>query len=321
MTKVNDVAEQVKSAYVFPGQGAQWVGMGRDLYRNFGASKAVFEQADEALGFSLSRLCFDGPEGELLQTINSQPAIVTVSFACLEAIRSVSASQGLLPASFVAGHSLGEYTALAAAEVLDFATTVYLARERGRLMHEAGQIVPGGMVAIIGLDEQPLAEVCEQTGTRIANINCPGQIVISGAEGNLAQAMDLVKSRGAYRAIPLQVSGAFHTPLMQSAVDGMAEIIATLSFGEPTVPIIGNTTAQPLTTAESIKQELLTQLCNCVQWQRSVEYMVNDGVSTFIEIGPGKVLAGLIKRIDRGVKIINIGDTDAVRSVVTVELG
>ena len=309
------MAELVKVAYVFPGQGSQWVGMGRDLYHNFDLAKAVFEQADEALGLPLSQLCFEGPESELLQTVNTQPAIVAVSFACLEAARGVSASPGLPPASFVAGHSLGEYTALAAAGVLDFATTAYLARERGRLMHEAAELTPGGMAAIIGLDEPLLAEVCEQTGTRIANINCPGQLAISGARDNLAQAMDLAKARGAYRAIPLQVSGAFHTPLMQPAVDGMAEIIATLSFGEPIVPIIGNTTAQPLATAESIKQELLSQLCNCVQWQRSVEYMVNDGVSTFIEIGPGKVLAGLIKRIDRNVKILNIGDVDAVRGL------
>jgi [acyl-carrier-protein] S-malonyltransferase len=308
------VAEQMKVAYVFPGQGAQWVGMGRDLYQNFDSAKTVFEQADETLGFPLSRLCFDGPEDELRQTINAQPAIVTVSFACLEASRSVNA--GLPSASFVAGHSLGEYTALAAAGVLDFATTVYLARERGRLMHEAGQITPGGMVAIIGLDEPLLAEVCEQTGACIANINCPGQIVISGAEDNLNQAMDLAKDRGAYRAIPLQVSGAFHTPLMQPAVDGMTEIIATLPFAEPSVPIIGNTTAQPLVTAESIKQELLTQLCHCIQWQRSVEYMAGDGVSTFIELGPGKVLAGLIKRIDKNVKILNIGDAEAIKNTM-----
>jgi len=307
------VVEPMKVAYVFPGQGAQWVGMGRDLYHNFDAAKAVFEQADQALGFSLSRLCFEGPEDELVQTVNAQPAIVTVSFACLEAVRSVNA--GLPPARFVAGHSLGEYTALAAAGVLDFATTVYLARERGRLMHEAGELTPGGMAAIIGLDEPPLAEVCEQSGARIANINCPGQIVISGAEDNLAQAVDLVKARGAYRAIPLQVSGAFHTPLMQPAVDGMAEIIATLNFNNPTIPIIGNTTAKPLVTAESVKEELLNQLCHCVQWQPSVEYMINEGVSTFIELGPGKVLAGLIKRIDRDVKIINIGDAEAVNNV------
>jgi len=309
----------MKVAYVFPGQGSQWIGMGCDLYHNFGSAKAVFDQADEAVGFPLSRLCFEGPEDELRQTVNAQPAIVTVSFACLEAARNLGVSSGLAPASFVAGHSLGEYTALAAAGALDFATTVYLARERGRLMHQAGQIVPGGMAAIIGLDEPLLAEVCTETGARIANINCPGQIVISGAENNLAQAMDLAKARGAYRVIRLQVSGAFHTPLMQPAVDGMAEIIATLSFAEPAVSIIANTTAQPLTTAESVKEELLRQLCNCVQWQRSVEYMVSDGVSTFIELGPGKVLAGLIKRIDKDVKIVNIGDADAIRNIMTFE--
>jgi len=305
------MTESVKVAYVFPGQGAQWVGMGRDLYQNFDSAKAVFGQADEALGFPLSKLCFDGPEDELLQTINSQPAIVTISFACLEAMRDISQ----LEPTFVAGHSLGEYTALAAAEVLDFATTVYLARERGRLMHEAGQITPGGMAAIIGLDELVLAEVCTESGARIANINCPGQIVISGAEEKLAQAMDLVKAKGAHRVIPLQVSGAFHTSLMQPAVDGMAEVIAKLSFSQPTVPIIGNTTAQPLTTAESVKEELLGQLCNCVQWQRSVEYMLGDGVSSFIELGPGRVLAGLIKRIDRNANIVNIGDAEAVNNM------
>lgn len=307
------MAEPTKVAYVFPGQGAQWVGMGRDLYQNFEAAKAVFEQADEALGLALSGLCFNGPEDELRQTINAQPAIVTASFACLAAARSVN--DGLPPASFVAGHSLGEYTALAAAGVLDFATTVYLARERGRLMHEAGQITPGGMVAIIGLEETMLAEVCKQSGAHVANINCPGQIVISGAEANLNKAVALAKEKGAYRAIPLEVSGAFHTPLMQPAVDGMAEVMATLSFSQPAVPIIGNTTAQPLVTAEAIKQELLTQLCHCIQWQRSVEYMARDGVATFIEIGPGKVLAGLIKRIDKGVKILNIGDAKTVKNI------
>jgi [acyl-carrier-protein] S-malonyltransferase len=305
------VAELAKLAYVFPGQGSQWVGMGRDLCQDFSAAKTVFERADKSLGFPLSRLCFDGPEEELRQTINAQPAIVATSFACLEASREMG---NLLPASFVAGHSLGEYTALAAVGVLDFDHTVYLARERGRLMHEAGQITAGGMAAIIGLDEAPLSKLCAEAGARVANINCPGQIVISGAEANLSQAVELAKSRGAYRTIPLQVSGAFHTRLMQPAVDGMAEIIAKLEFNDPTTPIIGNTTAQPLTTAAAVKEELLNQLCNCVQWQRSVEYMISRGVNTFIEIGPGKVLAGLIKRIDRGVKILNIGDTESVRN-------
>jgi len=307
------MAESVKVAYVFPGQGSQWAGMGRDLYDNFDSAKAVFDQADEVLGFPLSGLCFEGPEDELRQTINAQPALVVVSYACLQAIREASHSLPL-PA-FVAGHSLGEYTALAVAEVLDFATTVYLARERGRLMHEAGVARPGGMAAIIGFDEALLAEVCRQANTRIANINCPGQLVISGARENLTQAVDLVRAKGAYRTIPLQVSAAFHTPLMQSAVDGMTEIITGISFNEPAIPIIANTTAQPLTTAESVKAELLRQLCNCVQWQRSIEYMVDEGVSTFIEIGPGKVLTGLIKRINKDVKTLNIGDAPAINEL------
>ena len=183
-------------------------------------------------------------------------------------------------------------------------------------MDEAGLRQPGGMVAVIGLDEASLAEVCVETDTRIANINCPGQIVISGAKENLTQAVDLANSRGAYRTIPLAVSGAFHTPQMQPAVDGMAEIIATLSFDDPDIPIIANTTAQPLTTAELVKEELLGQLCHCVQWQPSIEYMVNDDVSTFVEIGPGRVLTGLIKRINKSVKLINIGDAEAIRKIV-----
>jgi len=307
----------MKVAYVFPGQGSQWVGMGHDLYEAFAAAKAVFEQADGALGLPLTRLCFDGPEDELRQTINAQPAIVTVSFACLKAMQEISGDNELPPPVFLAGHSLGEYTALAVAGVLDFATTVYLARERGRLMYEAGQERPGGMAAIIGLDEALLAKVCREFDTRIANINCPGQLVISGAVENLTKATSSAKSRGAHRAIPLQVSGAFHTPLMQSAVDGMAEIIATLPFSNPAIPIIANTTAQPLTTADSTKEELLSQLCNCVQWQHSIEYMIDNGISTFIEIGPGKVLTGLIKRINKNVELINVGDAEAVKSIVS----
>jgi len=310
------VAEPMKVAYIFPGQGSQKVGMGHDLYDNFDSARAVFKQADEVLGFPLSRLCFEGPEEELRQTINAQPALVTVSFACLKAIYEVDSSRGLPPPAFVAGHSLGEYTALATAEVIDFATTVYLSRERGRLMHEAGLKQPGGMVAVMGLDEASLVEVCKETGTLVANINCPEQLVISGARENLARAADLAKDRGAYRTIPLAVSGAFHTPLMQSAVDGMAEIVATISFHQPMVPIIANTTAQPLTTVEEVKAELLSQLCNSIQWQRSIEYMINDGVFTFIEIGPGRVLSGLVKRINRDVEILNVGDAEAVKRIV-----
>ncbi|MFC1931409.1 ACP S-malonyltransferase [Chloroflexota bacterium] len=303
-----------KTAYVFPGQGAQCVGMGCDLYDSFASAKAVFDRADEVLGFPLSRLCFEGPDDELCQTINAQPAILVTSYACLEAVREVG--HDLPSPSFVAGHSLGEYTALAVAGVFDFATAVYLARERGRLMHEAGTMRPGSMAAIIGFDEVLLAEVCRQTDAHIVNINCPGQLVISGAREDVTRAMDMAKAQGALRVIPLAVSGAFHTPLMQPAVDGMSEIVASLSFGEPVVPIIANTTAESLTAAESIKDELIRQLCNCVQWQRSVEYMVGEGVTTFFEIGPGKVLTGLIKRINREVKTVNIGDAEAVRNMI-----
>ncbi|MFC1989166.1 ACP S-malonyltransferase [Chloroflexota bacterium] len=308
------MTEPTKVAYVFPGQGSQWVGMGRDLYDNFNSAKAIFQEADEVLGLPLSRLCFEGPEEELRLTINAQPALVAVSFACLKATHDVPGNSLPAPA-FVAGHSLGEYTALVATSVLDFATTIYLARERGRLMHEAGLSSPGGMVAIMGLDEASLTEVCDKTDTKIANFNCPGQLIISGAVENLTKATELAKARGAGRAIPLPVSGAFHTPLMQPAVDGMSEIIATLDFRDPTIPIIANTTAQPLTNAEQVKAELIAQLCNGVQWQRSIECMVDNGISTFIEIGPGKVLSGLIKRINKEVNTLNIGDVEAIRSL------
>jgi [acyl-carrier-protein] S-malonyltransferase len=303
-----------KVAWVFPGQGSQSVGMCRDLYDGVKSAREVFEQADKALGFSLSGLCFQGPEEELRQTINAQPALVTAGYACLQAAKEITGNKFPSPA-FLAGHSLGEYTALAAAGVFDFPTAVRLARERGRLMHEAGQQRPGAMAAIIGLDEAKLAEVCKASDTVMANINSPGQIAISGAAEKIKQAMELALAAGAGRAIPLQVSGAFHSPLMRPAVEGMTKFLDSTHFKTPSIPVIGNVTALPLTTVEDVKNELKKQLTSPVQWQRTIEFMIKQGVTVFIEIGPAKVLTGLIRRINKEVTTQNIGDLASVKAL------
>jgi [acyl-carrier-protein] S-malonyltransferase len=217
--------------------------------------------------------------------------------------------------AFTAGHSLGEYTALAIAGVFDFPTAVRLARERGRLMHEAGQAQPGAMAAIIALDEEKLAAVCSESGAVMANVNCPGQIVISGGAKNVEKAMELATAAGASRAIPLKVSGAFHSPLMKPAVDGMTKYLEAATFQTPEIPVIGNTTGAPMTTVEAVKKELRDQLTSPVLWQRSVEYMVERGVTDFVEIGPGNVLTGLIRRINRDVKTSNIGTLEAIKAL------
>jgi [acyl-carrier-protein] S-malonyltransferase len=299
-----------KIAYVFPGQGSQTIGMGYELYRSAPQARQVFEEADEALQIPISRLCFEGPEDRLRQTINSQPAILTVSIACLRAAEL----NGTVEPVFVAGHSLGEYTALVAAGVLEFADAVRLVRERGRLMQEAGEIKPGGMAAIIGLDDESVEDVCLETSAQIANMNCSGQVVVSGTKEAIARTMDLAQSRGAVGVVPLEVSGAFHSHLMQPALEGMEHAISQVDFHTPRVPVVANCTAQSLTTGDAIKEELLNQMCHCVQWQPSVQYMVDAGVSTFIEIGPGVVLAKLIKRINRQVRVLNMGDPESIKA-------
>ncbi|MBI2304994.1 MAG: ACP S-malonyltransferase [Chloroflexi bacterium] len=304
--------QAARLAYVFPGQGTQMVGMGLDVYQSFPEAREVFRQADEALDFPLSRLCFEGPAEELSRTINTQPAVLTVSVACFLAMHREGRDGMPL---FVAGHSLGEYTALVIAKGLDFRDAVRLVRERGRLMEEAGRLHPGGMAAVMGLDEASLEEVCQETGAQIANVNSPEQIVISGGRETMAWAMDLARARGARRVVPLEVSGAFHSNLMQPAAEGMARIIDQYPVRDPLLPVVANTTARPLTTAEDIRGELVRQMCSCVQWRHSVEYMAHRGVSTFVEVGPGRVLTGLIKRTVAEARLLNIGDALSVKNM------
>jgi [acyl-carrier-protein] S-malonyltransferase len=304
------MAESSRAAYVFPGQGAQSAGMGSDLYDKYPAARRVFDEADASLGFPLSRLCFEGPEEELTKTHNVQPAILVVSIACLRALQE-AAIANLPPPAFVAGHSLGEYTALVAAGAVDLAEAVLLVRERGRLMYDAGLKNAGGMLALLGLDEETVKGVSRDSGTEISNVNCPGQIVISGATAALEEADKLAKARGG-RAVPLKVSGAFHSALMEPVLSDFTKVVSKAKFRPPAIPVISNVTAQPLTDVNSIREELVKQLRNCIQWQRSVEYMVQSGVAAFYEIGPGRVLSGLIKRINSELQIFNISGAEEI---------
>ncbi|MDH5781216.1 MAG: ACP S-malonyltransferase [Dehalococcoidia bacterium] len=312
------MAELPKVAYVFPGQGAQSTGMGLDLYNSYPSAKEVFAEADASLGFSLSRLCFEGPEEELKKTHNVQPAILVVSIACLKVLEEAAIANFPSP-TFVAGHSLGEYTALVAAGVLGLTDAFLLVRERGRLMYEAGLRNPGSMLAVIGLDEETVKDISFHSGTEISNINCPGQIVVSGAAQALAEADKLARTKGARALRPLKVSGAFHSALMEPVLAEFSRIVSNFSFQPPVIPVISNVTARPLTDVDSIKEELVKQLRNCIQWQRSVEYMMHSGVTTFYEIGPGRVLTGLIRRINSELQIFNISGVEDITQLAYKE--
>lgn len=312
------MAELSRVAYVFPGQGSQSAGMGLGLYESYPSAREVFEEADASLGFPLSRLCFDGPDEELTKTHNVQPAILVVSIACLKAIEEAAIADFPSPA-FVAGHSLGEYTALVAAGVLGLADAVLLVRERGRLMYEAGLKNPGSMLAVIGLDEETVKDISFHSSTEISNINCPGQIVLSGATQALAEANKLARTRGARVLIPLRVSGAFHSALMEPVIAEFSKIVSSFRFQPPVIPVISNVTARPLTDVDAIKEELVKQLRNCIQWQNSVEYMMHSGVTTFYEIGPGKVLSGLIRRINPELRTFNVAEIEDIAQLACRE--
>ncbi|MBI4312947.1 MAG: ACP S-malonyltransferase [Chloroflexi bacterium] len=312
---------QGPAAFLFPGQGAQEVGMGKDLYDASAAARSIIDEADRALGFALSGLMFGGPAAELERTINSQPAILTMSLACLTVAGEHAGHSLQASASFMAGHSLGEYTALAAAGALDIGDAVRLVRERGRLMQEACDQRPGTMAAILGMDQAPLEEVCKETNTQVANINAPGQIVISGAEEDIARAVKLAAERGAKRALPLKVSGAFHSYLMGPALDGMLKALDKVTFHTAAVPVVANCTVKAMTSAQEIKEELAQQICGCVRWQESVNFMVSAGVGTFVEFGPGKVLSGMVKRIATGVHVAAVNDIASAKNLTNTQAG
>jgi [acyl-carrier-protein] S-malonyltransferase len=293
-------------ALIFPGQGTQYVGMGRDLYEQYALARATFEQADAWLGFSLSELCFRGPEQELNDTANAQPAIVAMSAAALEVVKEKL--QGKLAAAFVAGHSLGEYTAWLASGALDLSATLRLVRERGRVMREAGEKSPGAMGAVLGMDVAALQAICDEVGNVwLANDNSPGQTVLSGRKPALQRALQLANTRGAKKTVLLAVSIAGHCPLMASAAEAFAPTVEKLPLARAAVPIIANVTGTPLVEPVEIRREMLQHLISGVRWVDSVRYMVTHGVKTFIEIGPKDVLSGLIRRIDRSVHTVHVG--------------
>lgn len=314
MTPFVSYSDQVRRdrAFVFPGQGAQSVGMGKDLYEQFPVARELFDRADEILGFKLSRVIFEGPEEDLQQTRNAQPAIAVTSLALLKVAFELSPSLHLKPA-FVAGHSLGEYSALVAAGSLGFDDCIRLLRARGELMQAAGEKNPGTMAAVLGLDVPDCEDVCREAGAEICNINAPGQIVIGGRREAVVRALDYAKARGAAKVIPLSVSGAFHSSLMRPAAEGMATQVATANVADPMIPVIANCTASPVSNETDIRHELVDQIARPVQWSRTVEYLAEQGVETFVEFGPGRVLTAIIKRMLRKSNCINVNDAASVR--------
>lgn len=309
-----------KTAFVFPGQGSQEVGMGVDLVQAYPEAAATFQEADEQLGFALSELCFNGPAEELNNTFNTQPALYVMGIAVLRVLKAAFAEEPR-PA-FVAGHSLGEFTALTASGALPFNDGLKLVRERGRLMDAASKRSPGAMAALLGMDTDDVRTLCadiraETGGTLVlANDNCPGQIVISGDKSAIDAALAVATARGAKRAVPLAVSVASHSPLMESITPDFKRALNDTSFDIPTIPVIGNVDAAPLTTVETIRGELGLQLTSPVRWTESVQYMLGQGIDTFIELGPKDVLSGLIKRIDRKTTRIALNSAESIKTFI-----
>jgi [acyl-carrier-protein] S-malonyltransferase len=303
------------TAFIFPGQGSQYAGMGRDLAGNFSVARDAFAEADDALGFHLSRLCFDGPEEDLKLTANTQPAILATSIAALRVVRSETGRA----AGYVAGHSLGEYSALVAAGALSFADALRTVRARGTFMQEAVPVGVGAMAAILGVEPDLLAEICAEAAqgevVSPANFNSPGQIVVAGHAGAVGRAIEIAKARGFRKAMLLPVSAPFHCSLMTPAGERLAEVLEGIEASPLQVPVVSNVEAQPNSDSGRVKELLVRQVSAPVQWDASVRCMADSGVTSFVEIGPGKVLSGLVKRIVKDADTRNVEDAAGVKSL------
>ncbi|HSH94373.1 MAG TPA: ACP S-malonyltransferase [Roseimicrobium sp.] len=302
-----------KTALLFAGQGAQAVGMGKDLSEAFPTAKSYFDRANAALGYDLASVCFNGPESELTKTENAQPGIYLVSWVALQLLKERVPG---LTFQATAGLSLGEFTALAAAGVFTFEDGLKVVQQRGRFMQEACEMTQGGMAAIIGLDEAPTREVCVTSGVELANLNCPGQIVISGAADKINAACELAKAKGAKRALPLTVAGAYHSQLMASAQPKLQAALGQIGINLPSVPVIANVNARPHGAPVEIHTRLVEQVTSSVRWEESIRYLLADGFTRFIELGPGTALTGFMKRIDKTAQVLNVADVASLEATV-----
>ena len=298
-----------KIAFVFPGQGAQKVGMCRDFYDNYACAKTVFEEADKALGFSISKMCFEGPEEDLRLTRFTQPAILTCSVAALAVMREHG-----LECEIAGGHSLGEYSALVAAGVISLQDAVVAVNKRGQFMQEAVPVGEGAMAAVMGLEPDKIVEVCQQVekaygeAVQAVNFNCPGQVVIAGATKAVEKATEALKAAGARRAVPLPVSAPFHSTLMKPAAERLKEVLDKIEFRDAKFPVVANVTAEPVVKAEEIRALLVKQAASPVKWEMSMRNMIRDGIDTYVEVGPGKTLTGFTRKIDRTMNALNVED-------------